>query len=210
MKPQVRKVDGEWRVWMPKGEGAQGAHLYDGDVIENIRTGERCTVEIGGPTRWPWRRRLVESPGIPCDVEGDDALLHNAVANAVAQAGRAAELGSLLAEVREALATLPVDALGTMQDGTTLPSGESGMMEWSIRDELIDRITRVLDDGPAAGAKLHDAAHWARALNGGAPCRWAPFRDALMFASKLNGTDVLMRWVLDLAESALAKEGLEP
>jgi len=41
-----------------------------------------------------------------------------------------------LEDARSAISTLPIDALGT---------GRSGELEWPIRDELLDKITKALD-----------------------------------------------------------------
>ena len=45
------------------------------------------------------------------------------------------DLLAALEEAREAIASLPIDALG---------SGKDGELEWSIRDELIDKISRPI------------------------------------------------------------------
>ena len=41
-----------------------------------------------------------------------------------------------LEDARSAISTLPINALGT---------GRSGELEWPIRDELLDKITKALD-----------------------------------------------------------------
>lgn len=63
------------------------------------------------------------------------------------QAGALAALRGALEEAREAIASLPEDALGDGRCAATTPDGEAGEMVWPLRDELVDRITKALASG---------------------------------------------------------------
>lgn len=66
MKMVVRKVDGEWRVWIPIR--MPGAHV--GDTVR-FRDGEELQVDWNGlHTHFGSLASVVKSPGLPCEVEG--------------------------------------------------------------------------------------------------------------------------------------------
>jgi hypothetical protein len=75
--------------------------------------------------------------------------------------GGDSELRRALEQAREAIASLPADALGEGSAATTLPSGESGEMRWPIRDELVDSINRALAGTPAPSKPRDDPPHGA-------------------------------------------------
>jgi hypothetical protein len=53
-------------------------------------------------------------------------------------------LTGVLIRCREAIASLPIDALGEGSAECTAPDGEAGLMTWPLRDELLDEINRAL------------------------------------------------------------------
>lgn len=55
-------------------------------------------------------------------------------------------LREALEDARDAIASLPEDALGTASELVTHPDGERGLMSWPIRDELMAKINRALDE----------------------------------------------------------------
>lgn len=77
-------------------------------------------------------------------IEAGACDLAKAVLAGVAPAEHEGQLRSMLVTCREALESLPKDALGEGTSVETHPDGEAGRLRWPIRDELIDRINRAL------------------------------------------------------------------
>lgn len=51
---------------------------------------------------------------------------------------------------REAIASLPEDALGEGSTGITLADGEADQIVWPIRDELVHDLTKALEQADGA------------------------------------------------------------
>lgn len=69
--------------------------------------------------------------------------------------GQVAVLNKRLIEARDAIASLPQDALGSGRSPEMLPTGEAAVMEWPIRDEMLHYINRDLNSTkPSAEAFL--------------------------------------------------------
>lgn len=77
------------------------------------------------------------------------------VQQALVVSGQVAALRGALEEAREAIALLPEGALGRAR-------GLSPEMDWPLRDELLDRITKALapDAGRAEGEALRAGLKW--------------------------------------------------
>jgi hypothetical protein len=58
---------------------------------------------------------------------------------------REVQLREALVEARDAIATLSVDALGSGFIPVSAPNGECAQMEYPLRDELLDRLSKVID-----------------------------------------------------------------
>lgn len=63
---------------------------------------------------------------------------------------RVAEAERLVEEARKAVASLPEDALGFASEPVSHPDGETALLEWTVRDELHDKLSRFLAGAPAA------------------------------------------------------------
>ena len=86
---------------------------------------------------------ICADPDCGYTLEGPDLLA--TAGEADWQRAKRLECMEMLKACRDAIGSLQIDALGQGSETVTLPDGECGLMTWSIRDELIDKINKALD-----------------------------------------------------------------